>query len=123
MLLPASVPRRSRGAALVLMTVVFAACADPPELSRAVNEGDVLSAGEGSCALIVTVRGERYVGRQVLVEPPLGEGSGEAVIPACNDSNGGELPHAWGGHVGYVDGGVVVGGHWLVPRFSKYWYG
>lgn len=72
------------------MTVVLAACADPPEPSRAVNEGEVLSAGEGSCALIVTFRGERYVGRQVLVEPPLGEGSGEAVIPACNDSNGGD---------------------------------
>lgn len=49
------------------MIVVFAACADPPEPSRAVNEGDVLSEGEGSCTLIVTFREERYVGRQVLV--------------------------------------------------------
>jgi hypothetical protein len=62
--MPASVRRRSRGAALVLMTVVLAACSDPPEPSRAVNEGVVLSEGEGSCALIVTFRGERYVGRQ-----------------------------------------------------------
>lgn len=89
-MLPASVHRRSRGAALVVLTVGLAACADPSEPSRAVNEGDVLSEGEGSCALIVTFRGERYVGRQVLVEPPLGEGVGEALIPACNDSDGGD---------------------------------
>lgn len=50
----------------------------------------MLSEGEGSCTLIVTFREERYVGRQVLVEPPLGKGLGEAVIPACNDSNGGD---------------------------------
>jgi hypothetical protein len=90
MSLPAPVHRRCRGVALVLVTVVLAACSDPPEPSGAVNEGDVLSEGGGSCALIVTFRGERYVGRQVLVEPPMGEGLGEAVIPACNDSNGGD---------------------------------
>jgi uncharacterized protein DUF6281 len=89
MSLSASVHHRYQRAALVLMTVALAACCDPLEPSRAVNEGDVLSEGEGSCALSVTFRGERYEGRRVLVEPPLGEGLGEAVIPACNDPNGG----------------------------------
>jgi hypothetical protein len=57
MSLPASVHRRCRGVALVLMTVVLAACSDPPGPSGAVNEGDVLSEGGGSCALNGAVRG------------------------------------------------------------------
>jgi uncharacterized protein DUF6281 len=78
------------GAALLVATLISAGCSEPSVPSQSVDEGDVLTAGGGSCAFIVTFRGERYLGRRVLVEPPLGERLGEAVIPSCPDSSGGE---------------------------------
>lgn len=70
-----------------MMSLFLAACSETSGSSVRPRQGDVLGSGEGSCALIVTFRGERYVGRQVLVEPPLGRGLGEGVIPSCDDSD------------------------------------
>ena len=82
--------RVSRRSATLVMMLFLAACSEPSGPSGTLHEGDVLGEGEGSCAFVVIFGGERYAGRQVLVEPPLGEGLGEGLIPSCDDSNASE---------------------------------
>ena len=52
------------------------------------EDGPRLQGGGGSCAFIATYAGARYEGRRVVVEPPLGDALGKAVIPACDDGGG-----------------------------------
>jgi hypothetical protein len=70
--------------AAIVAALLSASC------SESSRKGEVRAGGEGSCAFVVTFGGERYVGRQVLVEPPLGKALGEGVIPSCDDTNTGE---------------------------------
>jgi hypothetical protein len=81
----AAVP--SRRAAKLLSAAIVAAFLSGGCSSR---KDEALAGGEGSCVFVVTFGGERYVGRQVFVEPPLGEALGEGVIPSCDAPNAGE---------------------------------
>jgi hypothetical protein len=53
-----------------------------------VTEGPPLGGpvGSGSCAFVAHFRGGSYEGRTVVVEPPIGESLGEAVLPPCDDT-------------------------------------
>jgi len=43
---------------------------------------------ESSCSFVAKFQGGTYEGRTVVVEPPIGEPLGEAVVPPCDDTNG-----------------------------------
>lgn len=77
-----------RLSATIVIALLTGACSDSS------GKDETLGGAEGSCSFVVTFEGEHYVGRQVFVEPPLGKGLGEAVIPRCDTPGGGLVEEA-----------------------------
>lgn len=72
---------------MIAIVLPITACSRPPEPG---DVGATGGSGEGSCAFVVTFRGETYVGRQAIVQPEPGDFVGNALMPGCSDS--GESP-------------------------------